>query len=221
MHKHYIGFWARTIYDDPLIFPQEVPLCTDAALRRKIVCYLNAGTVQEIYRGYSSCRYHCGISDKEMGDSELTDGTWVWPIGLAHYVDTHHISLPAEFVKTATRLTADPSLSEHTTSDGYWNVWCEQQRTQSNKQLVSQLREQCDHECSLALEQEYDSQTRETGTSSKKCIWKSCTSAALKDRVFCARHLDARADQGEINANGWERRLHYTDVFLQSLRSEC
>lgn len=217
---HYIGFWARTIYDDPLVFPQELPICSDVALREKMIRYLNAGIVHEVYRGWSYCRYHCGISDEEMGDCELTDGTWVWPIGLAHYVDTHHISLPPEFVNSVLELPLDPSLSQYTTPDAYWIVWSQQQRTQSKKHLVSQLREQCDRECSLALEQEYESQTRETGMSSKKCIWKSCTSAALKDRVFCARHLDARANQGELKVYAWERRFHYTSVFLQALKSQ-
>jgi len=220
MRQHYIGFWARTIYDDPLVFPQEVSKCADAALCRKMVCYLNAGTVHEIYRGWSYCHYHCGIPDEEMGDSELTDGKWVWPSGLAHYVDTHHVSLPPEFVNSVVGLTPNPFLSEYTTSDGCWNAWSQQQRTQSNKHLVSQLREQCDRECALALEQAYESLTRETGTSSKKCIWQSCTAAALNDRVFCAKHLDALANQGELKVNAWERRFHYTDVFLQSLRSE-
>lgn len=219
MHKHYIGFWAQTIYDDPLVFPQELPLCKDAALRLKLVRYLNAGTVHEIYRGWSYCRYRCGISGEKMGDSELTDGTWVWPIGLAHYVDTHHVSLPPEFVNTVMGLPTDPSLSKYTIPDGYWNAWSQQQRTQSNKHLVSQLREQCDHEYALMLEQEYESQARAAGTSSKKCIWRGCATSALKGRVFCARHLVAGDDE-ELNSSANPQRAHYTDVFLESLASE-
>ena len=35
---------------------------------------------------------------RRMGDSDLTDGTWVWPEGLVHYVDAHRLPLPKEFV---------------------------------------------------------------------------------------------------------------------------
>jgi hypothetical protein len=33
-----------------------------------------------------------------MGDSDLTDGTWLWPQGLVHYVAVHGVALPQEFV---------------------------------------------------------------------------------------------------------------------------
>ena len=94
---HHIGFWPETIYDD-FCFPQELPLCTDAAARALLASYLRSGRVETRYRGYSCCRYSCGIADHEMGSADLTDGIWVWPEGLAHYVEVHHISLPAVFV---------------------------------------------------------------------------------------------------------------------------
>jgi hypothetical protein len=36
-----------------------------------------------------------------MGDSDLTDGIWIWPEGLVHYVETHGLALPEEFVACA------------------------------------------------------------------------------------------------------------------------
>jgi hypothetical protein len=33
-----------------------------------------------------------------MGDSDLTDGIWVWPQGLVHYVDAHQLALPKQFI---------------------------------------------------------------------------------------------------------------------------
>jgi hypothetical protein len=35
-----------------------------------------------------------------MGSWDLTDGEWVWPQGLAHYVQRHWVCLPDEFVET-------------------------------------------------------------------------------------------------------------------------
>ncbi|HEY1188039.1 MAG TPA: hypothetical protein VGE74_10300 [Gemmata sp.] len=35
-----------------------------------------------------------------MGGRDLTDGVWMWPEGLAHYVECHAVRLPDEFVST-------------------------------------------------------------------------------------------------------------------------
>lgn len=57
--------------------------------------YLAKGSVVVTYMGYSTCRL-CGKRDN--GDSELTDGVYVWPEGLAHYVTEHGVRLPRRFV---------------------------------------------------------------------------------------------------------------------------
>src|SRR5262245_15617423 len=57
--------------------------------------------------GFSYCRFHCGkrwrpwgycVSSDLLGTSELTDGEWLWPEGLPHYIDAHDVCLPEEFV---------------------------------------------------------------------------------------------------------------------------
>ena len=46
---------------------------------------------------------------------ELTDGTYVWPTGLLHYVDEHAIRLPGLFVLDVRRaLRRDPSPAPET-----------------------------------------------------------------------------------------------------------
>jgi hypothetical protein len=50
--------------------------------------------------GYSFCRFECGIPNNAMGDSDLSDGEWLWPEGLAHYVERHSVRLPDEFIQT-------------------------------------------------------------------------------------------------------------------------
>jgi hypothetical protein len=47
--------------------------------------------------GYSRCRI-CG---KDNGAAEYTDGTYVWPEGLAHYIYDHAVRLPDELVAHA------------------------------------------------------------------------------------------------------------------------
>ena len=47
--------------------------------------------------GYSPCRI-CGVDN---GAAEYTDGTYVWPEGLAHYIYDHAVRLPEDLVRHA------------------------------------------------------------------------------------------------------------------------
>lgn len=66
----------------------------DSIERKLVADYLSRGVVARSYMGYSTCRI-CGLQN---GDLELSDGTYVWPSGLAHYVDEHAVRLPERFV---------------------------------------------------------------------------------------------------------------------------
>jgi hypothetical protein len=68
------------------------------------------------------------------GSRDLTDGTWVWPEGLAHYITTHDVILPDEFVEHARRHAWQipevnvPHLldaGDYDTSFAAWMLWCE------------------------------------------------------------------------------------------------
>jgi len=65
----------------------------------------------------------------------LTDGEWVWPEGLSHYVEYHNLILPDEVVQTMRRnnyqipsfdvkalakLPSDPSLAWNPYSVEFW-----------------------------------------------------------------------------------------------------
>jgi hypothetical protein len=50
--------------------------------------------------GCSYCRFGCAWIE---GTGCVTDGTWIWPEGLAHYVEQHHVPLPGEFLETMKR----------------------------------------------------------------------------------------------------------------------
>lgn len=96
-----LGFW-KVSDDSGFRHPAEF-LDSDGSLeeRQKLATYLNAGVAIQWYKGYSYCRFECGIDDAEMGCADLSDGVWVWPEGLSHYVSTHGIRLPASFVDHA------------------------------------------------------------------------------------------------------------------------
>jgi hypothetical protein len=95
-----IGFWHDEPSDELWPHPQAlVDWGWEPRRRWKIVRYLHAGLVADDYRGWSYCRIGCWR--KHLGTADLTDGVWVWPEGLAHYVAFHGVRLPDEFVAYA------------------------------------------------------------------------------------------------------------------------
>jgi hypothetical protein len=90
-----IGFWRS--FFEPLL-PDPARFIDDtwpAAARQQVVAYLKQGRQLHAWMGTSWCRFRCGESDWSMGAWDLTDGTYCWPEGLAHYVANHAIRLPA------------------------------------------------------------------------------------------------------------------------------
>lgn len=66
----------------------------DSGERLEVGLYLTYGLVARAWMGYSRCRY---------GDLDLTDGIYLWPQGLAHYVIEHNVRLPDQFVQHVRR----------------------------------------------------------------------------------------------------------------------
>ena len=61
-----------------------------------LAVYLRHGMLESFEFGYSHCRFQCGAPEVQLGCCSLTDGTYVWPEGLAHYVEAHGVRLPGE-----------------------------------------------------------------------------------------------------------------------------
>lgn len=92
-----LGYW-RSEFEPDLPHPKDwVDATWNENERDAIIDYLDQGLVRESYRGLSPCRM-CG---NHNGYRELTDGTYVWPEGLAHYVRDHAVRLPRAFVEHA------------------------------------------------------------------------------------------------------------------------
>ncbi|WP_232014264.1 hypothetical protein [Cellulomonas fimi] len=93
-----IGYW-----DGPNTRPgwprpeQFVDTTWDADERELVADYLSRGHVARAYMGYSECRMRGRLN----GSLEFTDGFFVWPEGLRHYVVDHAVRLPARFVEHA------------------------------------------------------------------------------------------------------------------------
>lgn len=105
--KKFLGYWymdeahinpantyAEFLYSlpDPRDF---VDPTWDAAERAMVLDHLRVATTFGAWKGISGCR----ICECSNGSRCLTfDGSWVFPQGLAHYVETHGVRLPQEFV---------------------------------------------------------------------------------------------------------------------------
>ena len=85
-----IGFWKSD--DDPsLPDPRKFVDKSMTDLEKASVWhYLVSGTMHSAVMGTADCRI-CG---EDNGALEFTDGTLLWPEGLAHYVLKHSVRLP-------------------------------------------------------------------------------------------------------------------------------
>ena len=107
-----IGFWAD--YSHPY-WPHPRELVNgdaDEREREELAGYLDRGIIVAVYRGWSDCRI-CGYN--QNGHADLSDGAYLWPEGLAHYIREHQVWLPRQFTThVATRLAesrgAEPAI---------------------------------------------------------------------------------------------------------------
>lgn len=88
-----IGYWhsfSEPHFPDPAHFIDEP---VDNEIKKLTLQYLRSGIkTNAIYLGSSWCRFRCGTPS--TGSAEYTDGEYVWPEGLLHYVEHHNIRLP-------------------------------------------------------------------------------------------------------------------------------
>ncbi|MFL6172915.1 MAG: hypothetical protein ACJ716_08480, partial [Marmoricola sp.] len=76
--------------------------------------YLQSGLVARAWMGYSPCRL---CDEQKNGNLDLTDGVYIWPEGLAHYVREHQVRLPRDFVA---HVRARAELADDVTVDDSW-----------------------------------------------------------------------------------------------------
>src|ERR1700712_5643892 len=137
-----IGYWKECL-DDDYPFPQELRAEYTPGLAEKIATFLESGKFFASYLGSSWCRFGCPGNN---GSAEFTDGVWLWPGGLAHYVRHHSVGLPTDFVNHATSVESPesafrwpPALVQRA-DDSYWIGWARSYRASA---LDTLLREGC------------------------------------------------------------------------------
>jgi hypothetical protein len=93
-----IGYWYSDSEPD-LPKPQNfVDPGIDDGLKTIVLEYLANGKRLHDWMGYSYCRFNCGTPAHQMGNACITDGKFIWPEGLTHYIKQHSIWLPELFI---------------------------------------------------------------------------------------------------------------------------
>lgn len=127
-----IGYWHgdydASEWPDPRLFIQPQ---WEVKEKPRIIAYLQRGIRIHEDLGYSHCRFPDGPPDEEMGNAELTDGTWIWPEGLWIYVLRYDVILPEEFVAHMRSNHFDipdglraGQLEALPMDFGFWRSWC-------------------------------------------------------------------------------------------------
>lgn len=102
-HPIAIGYWfseQTPFFPDPHSFVKNE---IDQQLRQLVAAYLDRGTHFIPYLGHSWCRFKCGAKEDEMGSFCFTDGDYIWPQGLGHYIKRHNVWLPELFIEHVVR----------------------------------------------------------------------------------------------------------------------
>lgn len=190
-----VGWWVMNLTEADLPAPQELVGDLSPTIRAALTKHLASGLRHVQYRGYSWCRFCCGIADSRMGSWDLTDGVWVWPEGLAHYIEAHGIVLPQDFID---HVLSGPSLTKPDDSqpydDEYWIRWCAGRRLLQIEHGMRDARAKADAQLDAEKTQRVDLLEREQGLSNEECAWARCTRKALLGKDICAEHYAAVTD---------------------------
>jgi hypothetical protein len=184
-----IGFWNDGSVDCPMHNPQEfVDEYLDPPVREAMAHYLRSGVECAQYLGRSWCRFGCEASSVVLGSADLTDGVWMWPEGLAHYVEHHAVGLPDPFVEFARargfELRFD-GLDQPAQGDlGFWTEWCDV-HSNEDPEAISRWRRSA-QEIEAAMKEIVGRLVeKHGGLGTAACSWIGCERLVLNGLAFC------------------------------------
>ncbi len=194
-----IGYWIETPRGSPFPAPQECVGDLPQSTRARLVDYLESGRLVEQYRGYSWCRFGCGADARTMGSREFTDGMWLWPEGLSHYVREHSVILPSEFVSWVMDRTPCISSNQELHDFDFWIAWGKSRRNPEFRRHLLQTTHACGHEV-LARYRALKRECVRASNIKNRCLWHNCEFEASPDRAFCPYHqLSPQQKRTELN----------------------
>ncbi|OLP17069.1 hypothetical protein BST81_17065 [Leptolyngbya sp. 'hensonii'] len=186
-----IGYWIESVYDDRFLAPQEVADQLPPEAASKVLAYLQAGKHYRRACGLSWCRF----SGIYLGSDELTDGYWIWPDGLIHYVAEHRVGLPEAFLadilhgrSQIDNTAPDPSLD-------FWLEWCQHNQDPSFRKKLRLTREQTEKLAKAAFKDYVHAKrarlNAEYGVGHRICLQANCHELTLAGKVFCAEYFES------------------------------
>ncbi len=94
-----VGFW-RSGEQPHLPRPEKyVDHTWDPEERKWVISYFDACYFTPYFQaGVSWCRMGCADIPADIGSQNLTDGTWIFPEGLVHYLIHHNVKPPSKFL---------------------------------------------------------------------------------------------------------------------------
>ncbi len=190
-----IGFWRDPASGDhrfrhPIAFVDPE---WDLAERRLVAQYLDSGERAVDWMGLSWCRFHCGIEEPEMGASDFSDGVWLWPEGLTHYVLEHAVRLPDEFIHHVRHEAEHPGRESQVDEENlnwnhdFWVDWCNEHANPE-----SGYREIEESERRAVLQKRREEVPRlveEFGLGTEECSEPGCEQRTLGNMDRCAWHV--------------------------------
>jgi hypothetical protein len=199
-----IGYWIESLNDNSFLPPQEFVHDDDSSLRDIVANYLDSGIMVAMYRGLSWCRF---CRDRQNGCRELSDGYWIWPEGLSHYVRDHNVKLPHEFITDAVAgrpsdVMAVENRFEAPVDFSFWKEWCTRNRSGSLRAQLKSARMAVDRDVPRIVAEATarivaDDELR-FGVSDSICLWEGCKNFARRGSDLCgsciARCLDKHQD---------------------------
>ena len=108
-----VGYWGEGQWVNPEDLVDET---WDGRDRDDVIYYLCMGFHFRAYMGYAKCRI-CGAL---LGTFDMTDGVYVWPEHLEHYLKEHHVRLPDWFV--AHVLSSLQKMDDVEMTDALWST---------------------------------------------------------------------------------------------------
>ena len=94
-----VGYWWTEEGSD-LPHPKNfVDLSWDEDEKRRVLDYIShCYQPPYAFAGYSWCRMGCEGVPSDIGTQDLTDGTYVFPEGLVHYIKSHNLKPEQDFI---------------------------------------------------------------------------------------------------------------------------
>lgn len=197
-----IGYFIESLDDDDFPAPQE--LVGEDSRLAVVADYLDRGLTYEQYRGISWCRFSCG--DEHMGSRDLTDGAWVWPEGLSHYLRVHSVRLPEEFIHHALSHSRPfaPVADGVQPDFSLWVDWSCSQRTATLRKAIQEAKLEAARLSELARQEAIAAAIARYGLGEGKCIQYKCSKPTLKGLVYCAEHLPEMLLSHRFNSHSFQ-----------------